>query len=61
MKEVPALFADLTMALEDMLGPAVEGQQADLSPDMQEALLAAVRTGIWKASRIMVEIAAALP
>lgn len=61
MKDVPKLFADITMVLEDLHGVAVEGQRSDLSPDMQAALLSSVRTGIRRASRIMLEIGLALP
>ncbi|MCB2079364.1 MAG: hypothetical protein KDE55_16920 [Novosphingobium sp.] len=56
-----ASFAVLTMALEDLHGVTVEGQQADLSPDMQAALLSSVRDGVRKISRIMLDIAETLP
>jgi hypothetical protein len=61
MKDVPELFADLTMALEDIHMFALDGQQRDLSPDMQAVLLASVREGVRRISRIMLDIAATLP
>jgi len=61
MKAVPELFADLTMLMEDIHGIAVEGQQADLSSDMQIVILSAVKAGLVKVQRIMLDIAVALP
>ncbi len=40
------LFADLTMALEDMHGVAVDGQARDLTPDAALALLERLRVAL---------------
>ena len=61
MKDVRELFADLTRMMEDIHSITVEGQRADLTPDMQSLLLAAVRDGVERVRRIMLDIAIALP
>lgn len=52
MKSVQHLFAELTAALEDIHGVAVEGQSPHATPDMQASLLACVRIGLGKLERI---------
>jgi hypothetical protein len=42
MTDVRKLFADLTGAIEDLHGIAVEGQAPNLSPDIQLCLLGAI-------------------
>lgn len=59
-KSVPRLFADLTAALEDLHGIAVEGQRDDLSPDMQMALMPYIRSQIVRLDRIATSIAKAV-
>lgn len=46
MNSVQHLFTDLTAALEDLHGVAVEGQSPHATPDIHEGLLACVRMGI---------------
>jgi hypothetical protein len=60
MTTVRELFGDLTAAIEDVHSIALDGQQPDLSADMQDAMLAAVRQGLMPVHRIMLDIAAAL-
>ncbi|MGN6270268.1 MAG: hypothetical protein ACTHM0_10300 [Sphingomonas sp.] len=55
-KSVSHLFADITAHLEDLHGIAVEGQRADLSPDMAAALVMSVRTGIAQVDRLLMRI-----
>ena len=57
MKSVSRRFADLTAVLEDMHGIAVEGQAKDLTPDMQGALLTALRSSLADLQRSLTGIA----
>ncbi|WP_395611630.1 hypothetical protein [Allosphingosinicella sp.] len=59
-KSIPHLFADMTAALEDLHGIAVEGQAADLSADMRRALLSDIVTGIRRLGNIAERISGAL-
>jgi len=43
--DIPERFAMMTAVLEDLHGHAIEGQAADLSPDMQMPLLLALKQG----------------
>lgn len=43
---VQKLFADATMALEDLHSVALEGQRRDHGPDMQRRLATDLRAGI---------------
>lgn len=61
MKTLSDLFGDLTAAIEDVHGIAVDGQQADLSADMHEAILSAARLALVRVHRIMADIALTLP
>lgn len=54
------LFADLTMALEDMHGMAVDGQARDLAPDAVLALLERLRVAVVILEMILAEIAVQL-
>lgn len=54
------LFADLTMALEDMHRHAVDGQARDLSPDTALALLERLRAAVAVLEAILAEIAVQL-
>jgi hypothetical protein len=56
----PHLFADMTAALEDIHGIAVEGQAADLSADMRRALLGDIQSGIRRLRTIAERISSAL-
>ncbi|MEA1015034.1 hypothetical protein [Sphingosinicella sp. LY1275] len=60
MKTVQQLFADLTAALEDVHGVAIEGQSAHASKDMQASLLSCVRAGLLWLEQIADSIAVAL-
>lgn len=55
-RSVSHLFADITAHLEDLHGIAVEGQRADLSPDMAAALVMGVRTGVAHVDRLLARI-----
>jgi len=57
MKSVSRRFADVTAALEDMHGVAVEGQAKDLTPDMQGALLMSLRSSLADLQRLLTGIA----
>lgn len=46
MTDVRKSFADLTAAIEDIHGIAVEGQAPNLSPDIQLCLLASIDAGL---------------
>lgn len=46
MTDVRELFADLTGAIEDLHGIAVEGQAPNLSPDIQLCLLTSISLGL---------------
>lgn len=46
MTDVRKLFADLTAAIEDLHGIAVEGQAPNQSPDIQLCLLAAISASL---------------
>lgn len=46
MTDVPKIFADLTSAIEDLHGIAVEGQAPNLTSDIQLCLLASISTGL---------------
>lgn len=59
-KDVPHLFADMTAALEDIHGIAVEGQVGDLSADIRWALLGDLRAGINRLRTICERISTAL-
>jgi hypothetical protein len=52
------LFADATMALEDMHSIAVEGQARDVAPDMQWVLVGHLRAGVAGLEAILGDIAA---
>jgi hypothetical protein len=54
------LFADATMALEDMHSIAVEGQARDVAPDMQWLLVGHLRAGVAVLETILAEIAVQL-
>lgn len=54
------LFADLTMALEDMHRHAVDGQARDLAPDTALALLERLRVAMVILDMILAEIAVQL-
>jgi len=43
--DIPERFAMMTCVLEDLHSHAVEGQAADLTPDMQMPLLHALKQG----------------
>ena len=51
MIEPGALFASITVLLEDMHGVAVSGQASDLSIDEGAAFVAILRTGIASLER----------
>ena len=53
---VPALFADIKSALEDMHGMAVEGQRRDNAADMQRVLVSQLRMTIVAVASKMGEI-----
>lgn len=53
MKSVPHMFADITAALEDMHGIAVEGQSKDQSPDIHDALLMNLQQGMANLDRLL--------
>ena len=57
MTSVPSMFADVTAALEDMHGVAVEGQSKSQTPDMQAALLMSLRHGLTNLDRLLAGIA----
>ncbi len=57
---VQKLFADATMALEDLHSVAVEGQRRDNAPDMQLALATHLRAGIVGLDAIVLDIALTL-
>lgn len=46
MTDVPSMFAELTSAIEDLHGIAVEGLAPNLSSDIQLCLLASISTGL---------------
>lgn len=46
MTDVPKMFAELTCAIEDLHGIAVEGQAPNLSPDIQLFLLNSINAGL---------------
>lgn len=46
MKTVQRRFADLTAAIEDAHGIAVDGQHPELSPDIHSALAASLRGAV---------------
>lgn len=46
MTDLRKLFADLTCAIEDLHGIAVEGQAPNLSPDIQLCLLTSISAGL---------------
>lgn len=54
---VQKLFADATMALEDLHIVAVEGQRRDNAPDTQLALARHLRAGIVGLDAIVLAIA----
>lgn len=60
MRVVPRLFADVTMALEDLHAIAIEGQRVDNAPDMQSVLILHLRSGLVALDAAMREIAKAL-
>jgi hypothetical protein len=60
MTAVSDMFADLSRALEDLYGVAVEGTASDLSPDLQCVLLRNLRYGIVRLDRKAVTIALAM-
>ncbi len=60
MTAIPALFGHVAMALEDLHAIAVEGQQADSAPDMQNVLMLHLRTGIVVLDGTVAAIATAL-
>jgi len=49
-------FADLTALLEDLHGLAVEGQHADLTEDISNALCASLTAGLARGRRQLVVI-----
>jgi hypothetical protein len=57
---VQKLFADATMALEDLHSVALEGQRRDHSPDMQRVLATDLRAGIMGLDAIALAIAVQL-
>ena len=57
---VQKLFADATMALEDLHSVAVEGQRRDNAPDMQLALATHLRAGVVDLDAIVLDIALTL-
>ncbi|RYG98653.1 MAG: hypothetical protein EON58_06485 [Alphaproteobacteria bacterium] len=59
MKDVSELFADLAAALEDLHSLSIEGQEAGLTSDMVEGLLAGIKAGLTGLRRIILEIAGA--
>ncbi len=61
MTQVPKLFADATMALEDMCMIAVHGQRRGSSPDRSRALIGDLRAGIATLDTILTDITARLP
>ena len=60
MTQVPKLFADATMALEDMCMIAVHGQRRGTSPDRSRALVGDLRAGLLTLDTILAEITACL-
>jgi hypothetical protein len=56
MKSAQALFAELTMALEDMHALAVDGQSPDFSPAARELLADSIRSGLNDAYLIVMRI-----
>lgn len=46
MTDICKMFADLTCAIEDLHGIAVEGQAPNLSPDIQICLLTSISRGL---------------
>lgn len=59
--DIPGQFAILTCRFEDLHAVVVEGQRADLSPDMAQALAGHVREGLLSALAVVAKIDAALP
>lgn len=53
MMEVQKSFAELTGAIEDLHGIAVEGQAPDLTPDIQLLLLASLDAGLVKVKAVV--------
>lgn len=56
MTDVRKSFADLTGAIEDLHGIAVEGQAPDLSPDIQLCLLASIDGGLASMRAVVARI-----
>jgi hypothetical protein len=55
------MFADLTCAIEDLHGIAVEGQAPNLSPDIQLCLLAAIDGNLNAIGSLVTRMNNALP
>ncbi|PTS83273.1 hypothetical protein DBR17_08520 [Sphingomonas sp. HMWF008] len=60
MTPAACAFAQLTAAIEDLHSIAVNGQAPDLAADEGWALLASLRDGVQRLSRLMVDAASAL-
>lgn len=60
MNAAGATFGEITAELEEMLGVAVEGQSYGLVPEEGWALLASLRDGVERISRLMVDAASEL-
>jgi hypothetical protein len=60
MTRVAELFADVTMALEDMHPVACAGQRRGTSPDRSRALVGDLRAGMVRLDTILAEITACL-
>jgi hypothetical protein len=61
MTQVPKLFADATMALEDMCMIAIHGQRRGTPPDRSRALVGDLRAGMATLDTILADIMARLP
>lgn len=60
MNAAGAAFGEITAEREEMLGVAVEGQSHGLTPEEGWALLASLRDGVERISRLMVDAASEL-
>ncbi len=60
MNTAGAIFAEITTALEDMHGVAVEGQSLGLAAGEGWVLLASLRDSVQRIGRLMADVALTL-
>lgn len=60
MNAAGVAFVEITAALEDMHGVAIEGQSATLTTSEGWVLLGALRDGVQSVSRLLVDVALTL-